>query len=660
MATFLDIICPTVNSGGTCVFPGCIFRHDSRAATAEDLANYKRRKVEGLESRDAQPQAPFESVRIAKDVLYQTLPLEIPIFQDETFEFHRRKMIRKMSNLFQQRQFDYDPIQIEADLALKVFYNSYNHCMNKYLDTLVKGGNKRYVYDLDMEYSRVQRQLKAEIATERNYYQSTQVDAAGKDPGSSTEVEEKSGVLALEEHAIGKETEEAIPKEIEEDASRGIEEDALRGIEEATPEKTEEATPEKTEEYTTKKTVDALPIETHPTLTEPISLPKISLPVKDIPLAPIPVHPNAPAVTSQRVLFILEILKVVRAQYPRYRTPTRLACQKEYAIASTTSNITYSNTIKKYIFRLKKGQESLMDSKPKAQEPPSGMVERLQKVVIPVPTLQLYGFVTEIPEPLAADKSLSFKHCVRCNSKFNVQNQLVPTTCQFHPKKLHSQKVERMAADNLAKTYECCGNGLDSIGCVAAQNHVYKPEDPRELHHLIPFIRVDSFPAARAKTSSFKALGVDCEMGYTSWGFEAIRVTFVDYLTGKTVYDTLVKPQGEVIDLNSQFSGVSHIPPGTDSFEEVFRNKMFEYMDQNTILIGHGLENDVNVMRIIHDKIVDTSVLYPRNLTARRSRRSLKQLAFQYLSRVIQTGEHDSSEDALAAIDIVKFHLEKK
>lgn len=66
--------------------------------------------------------------------------------------------------------------------------------------------------------------------------------------------------------------------------------------------------------------------------------------------------------------------------------------------------------------------------------------------------------------------------------------------------------------------------------------------------------------------------------------------------------------------------------------------------------MGHGLENDLNVMRIIHDRIIDTAILYSTG----RYKSSLKNLTFETLSEKIQTGEHDSSQDAIATMNVIK------
>lgn len=154
-------------------------------------------------------------------------------------------------------------------------------------------------------------------------------------------------------------------------------------------------------------------------------------------------------------------------------------------------------------------------------------------------------------------------------------------------------------------------------------------------------------------------------MGYTTHGYEMIRLTVVDWTSGKTVLDRTVTPYGKVVDLNTRFSGVKSLEDGTTvdgihyptiSFKQA-RDAMFEYVSQSTIIIGHGLDNDLDVLRLIHTNIVDTSLIYPQFNPQRRS--ALKDLTQMYLSRKIQGGEHDSAEDAIAAMDIVKYHLKK-
>ncbi|KAM9924720.1 hypothetical protein OXX59_004340 [Metschnikowia pulcherrima] len=147
-------------------------------------------------------------------------------------------------------------------------------------------------------------------------------------------------------------------------------------------------------------------------------------------------------------------------------------------------------------------------------------------------------------------------------------------------------------------------------------------------------------------------------MGYTTKGFELLRITAVDFFSGESVLDILVRPKGKVLDLNTKWSGVAEIKEEAVSFEDSIM-LLGEIADANTVMVGHGLENDMNAMRLIHNKLVDTAVLYPKHKTSPTFRFSLKQLTFQYLGRNIQAGEHDSGEDSLAAIDVTKYFIEQ-
>lgn len=179
---------------------------------------------------------------------------------------------------------------------------------------------------------------------------------------------------------------------------------------------------------------------------------------------------------------------------------------------------------------------------------------------------------------------------------------------------------------------------------------------------VIPFVFT---PTPLADSEPLFAAGIDCEMGYTSFGVELIRVTVVDWDSGKTVLDRTVFPYGEVIDLNTRFSGVKSLDDGvtsegvkypTISFKKA-RELLFKLISSDTVLIGHGLENDLNALRLLHLNVVDTAIRYPT--LNEKKKHSLKSLAHTYLGRTIQTGEHDSAEDALAAIDIVKANIKK-
>lgn len=98
----------------------------------------------------------------------------------------------------------------------------------------------------------------------------------------------------------------------------------------------------------------------------------------------------------------------------------------------------------------------------------------------------------------------------------------------------------------------------ESYGCETKPSHVFRSVDASIMDSYIPFIPT---PPNEGPKTLFSA-AIDCEMGYTSHGYEMIRLTVVDWMTGKTVLDKMVRPYGKIIDLNTRFSGISDIEEG--------------------------------------------------------------------------------------------------
>lgn len=57
--------------------------------------------------------------------------------------------------------------------------------------------------------------------------------------------------------------------------------------------------------------------------------------------------------------------------------------------------------------------------------------------------------------------------------------------------------------------------------------------------------------------------------------------------------------------------------------------------NSETILIGHSLESDFKALKLIHDIVVDTSVLYPHKMGPPK-KRALKTLCIENLKKIIQ------------------------
>ncbi|KAI9178745.1 RNA exonuclease 3 [Blastocladiella emersonii ATCC 22665] len=269
----------------------------------------------------------------------------------------------------------------------------------------------------------------------------------------------------------------------------------------------------------------------------------------------------------------------------------------------------------------------------------------------------LYGFPTYdtahalIPrhEVLGREPG-SKRKCDRCSKEYLVTAHPRAGECMYH----HGRLRGVISGGERVREYTCCSARPNSAstGCTPGV-HVWREERTNHLHAIEPFVvSPETCPGGPGKRLEMVAL--DCEMCYTTNGFELCRFTAVD-VYGDLVMDELVKPAGEVLDLNSRFSGIQTLDGANKTLADV-RRAFFHRIDQDTILVGHGLENDLKAMRIIHPTIADTVHIFkhPRGFP---NRFALKYLMSKLLNVFIQNNAsegHDSFEDAYAALELLR------
>lgn len=158
--------------------------------------------------------------------------------------------------------------------------------------------------------------------------------------------------------------------------------------------------------------------------------------------------------------------------------------------------------------------------------------------------------------------------------------------------------------------------------------------------------------------ADYQILAVDCEMCQTAVSnMELTRVSLVDW-SGNTVMDELVKPATPITDYLTPYSGITPLMlESVDTTLQDIQARLLELLTPKTILVGHSLESDLKSLRLTHPLIIDTSLLFPHP-RGPPLKSSLKWLAQKWLGRHIQKGHgvngHDSVEDALACLDLVK------
>lgn len=294
------------------------------------------------------------------------------------------------------------------------------------------------------------------------------------------------------------------------------------------------------------------------------------------------------------------------------------------------------------------------------------------------------------------------KECDRCQKDFIVGGELGETgkrkgqaeeACVYHWGKKRWDRDTGVGQRARIQKWTCCGRSTDlqtaaptlsqlagyggpsvqiegEDGC-AKGPHVFKENDVAMLHRREAF-RTTAELAEELKSSALTGeaenasgpldiVALDCELSFTTAGMSLTRVSVLNE-AGDLVFDEIVRPRAAVLDDNLRFSGIKRAEieaPGVRSLSEV-RLSLARLIGPSTIMVGHGLENDLRALRILHTAIVDTALLFPhpRGLPYRQG---LQSLASNHLQRSIQNGPatqgHSSVEDALASLDLIKWKL---
>ncbi|KAG9950845.1 hypothetical protein KCU85_g3210, partial [Aureobasidium melanogenum] len=259
------------------------------------------------------------------------------------------------------------------------------------------------------------------------------------------------------------------------------------------------------------------------------------------------------------------------------------------------------------------------------------------------------------------------QHCHDANSLvvagFNIREPTMPPLADLRAKvkcrscRSSRQHLDRLIAESGVRGCPVAKNGMHTFGGISHLTSLYE-----DFEH----------PPAVCPSSLIgkcRAIALDCEMagGRIGDGLvnQVIQLTAIDYFSGEVLISALVKPTLVIQQWRTNIHGVSPsmmskaVNNGT-ALENVFhaRELLFSFMNSNTILVGHALHNDLNVLKIAHDRCVDSEILAKVAIdrASHNNGVGLKKLCDTLLGLSVQrTTFHSCLEDTFAAREAVIY-----
>ncbi|GMF56960.1 unnamed protein product [Phytophthora fragariaefolia] len=237
----------------------------------------------------------------------------------------------------------------------------------------------------------------------------------------------------------------------------------------------------------------------------------------------------------------------------------------------------------------------------------------------------------------------------------------IPVSKRDIEKEKHAAKK---AIKNKIKKFKKSSGGAQTE---CAEFYVLSPEKLKVHLPSVPFedakaaaeyVSTLPLPDGETRSSEQLLLALDCEMCRTTKGVELTRLTLIDS-SEKVLLDEYVRPKNPIVDYCTQYSGITcDIMEATTMRLADIQKRFLDLVPAEAILVGHSIENDLQALRVLHRRVIDTSCMYPHP-KGPPFRSALRFLSSQFLNRAIQTGTdgHCSVEDAVATLQLAKLKI---
>ncbi|KAL2192319.1 ribonuclease H-like domain-containing protein [Corynascus similis CBS 632.67] len=272
---------------------------------------------------------------------------------------------------------------------------------------------------------------------------------------------------------------------------------------------------------------------------------------------------------------------------------------------------------------------------------------------------------------------------------------LQPRTLSDQSDKQPSHCQESRAAASSQST-SIVYRGLTYTALTLSEQAVLKPQLLRACHspNRLAFERYPviatatnrSIPPRNHSRPKSSAVVLDCEMVGTTQGEHVVSLSLIDFFTGSTLVHALVKPAPGIFITNWRTS-ITGITPTVMAMavaqgkalrgRDAAVARLLDFVDDETVLVGHSVNHDLKVLGLVHSRIVDSAILtaeasgmfggeeYGEQQKKIRQSVGLERLCRELTGVRIRGGDatgkgsqsHDSLEDVLATREVVIWCL---
>ncbi|WCJ31265.1 small RNA degrading nuclease 3 [Euphorbia peplus] len=187
--------------------------------------------------------------------------------------------------------------------------------------------------------------------------------------------------------------------------------------------------------------------------------------------------------------------------------------------------------------------------------------------------------------------------------------------------------------------------------------HPYYPSKYTFPSHDTDWV-VTKLPKKSKLMNSSEMIAIDCEMVLCEDGTDAlVRVCVVDQNL-QVKLDEKVKPFKPVEDYRTEITGISAADLDGVSYSLTdIQKSMKKLLKKGTILVGHGLHNDLQALKLDHAIVIDTSFIFSHVNGRAPSLSSLCKSVLGYELRN-EGAPHNCVDDANAAMRLVLAKIE--